>query len=166
MGGGWGEGAAGSDAPSSLLTHARRMRHDPTPAEKLIWQRLRNHRLESLKFRRQTPLGPYIVDFYCASARLVVEIDGISHIDAQIDATRDAWMQAQGIRVLRFANFEVFKNLEGILLAIKDAAGSTPPPGPLPQGEGESSFSAPSSSSSPPSSSSPASSPASFHPHV
>jgi BirA family biotin operon repressor/biotin-[acetyl-CoA-carboxylase] ligase len=113
------------------------MRHDPTPAEKLLWQKLRNHQIGGVKFRRQMPLGPYIVDFCCLSARLVIELDGISHIDSAIDAARDAWMQTQGIRVLRFLNYDVFRNLEGILLAIKEAARTTPPPNPLPQGEGE-----------------------------
>ena len=82
-------------------------------------------------------LGPYIADFYCASVRLVVEVDGISHIDSRTDAKRGAWMKDQGIRVLRVANSDVLGNLEGVLLAIQAAAGLTPPPSPLPQGEGE-----------------------------
>jgi very-short-patch-repair endonuclease len=142
------------------------MRHDPTPAEKLLWQKLRNHQIGGLKFRRQMPLGPYIADFYCPSARLVVELDGISHIDSPTDATRDAWMQAQGIRVFRFANHEVFRNLEGILRAIQEAASpTTPPPNPLPQGEGEPFFSPPASPSLSLSSPSPTTPPPS-HPHV
>jgi BirA family biotin operon repressor/biotin-[acetyl-CoA-carboxylase] ligase len=114
------------------------MRHDPTRAERMLWQKLRNHQLAGLKFRRQMPLGPYIVDFYCASANLVVELDGISHIDSITDEARDAWLQERGIQVLRFTNYEIFSNLEGVLIAIQQAAHSTPPPNPLPQGEGES----------------------------
>jgi len=130
-GGGRGEGAA-----QMLLHHARDMRLAPTPAERKLWRGLRNHQIAGLKFRRQMPLGPYIVDFFCASARLVVEVDGVSHLDAPADVVRDAWLKRQGIRVLRIINFAVFSNLEGILIAIERAA-STPPPNPLTQGEGE-----------------------------
>jgi very-short-patch-repair endonuclease len=130
-GGGRGEGAA-----QTLLRHARDMRRAPTPAERKLWRGLRNHQLVGQKFRRQMPLGPYIVDFYCASARLVVEVDGVSHIDAPADAVRDAWIKRQGMRVFRVTNFDVFSNLEGVLIAIEQAALS-PPPNPLPQGEGE-----------------------------
>jgi very-short-patch-repair endonuclease len=90
-----------------------------------------------LKFRRQVPLGRYIADFYCPSARLVIELDGVSHIDAPNDAVRDAWMNRQGIRVLRVPNREVLANLDFVLAAIEQAARRPPPPNPLPQGEGE-----------------------------
>ncbi len=139
-GGGRGEGATGS----SLLSHARALRRDATPAERKLWQGLRGHRLRGLKFRRQVPLGPCIADFYCASAKLVVEVDGISHIDSRIDATRDAWMARHGIRVVRVANRDVLANLEGTLIAIGEIAATPPPPTPLPQGEGESPSSSPS----------------------
>ena len=108
-GGGRGEG----EPDSSLLSHARALRRDATPAERRLWQGLRRHQLGGLKFRRQVPLGPYIADFYCASARLVIEVDGISHIDSRSDASRDAWMARQGIRVVRVANRDVLTNLEG-----------------------------------------------------
>ena len=139
-GGGRGEGAAGS----SLLSHARALRRDATPAERKLWQGLRRHQVVGLKFRRQVPLGPYIADFYCASAKLVIEVDGISHIDSLTDAIRDAWMARHRIRVVRVANRDVLANLEGTLIAINEIAATPPPPAPLPQGEGESS-SAPSS---------------------
>ncbi|HEY7577739.1 MAG TPA: endonuclease domain-containing protein, partial [Acetobacteraceae bacterium] len=84
-GGGRGEGAVGQ----SPLSHARALRRDATPAERLLWQGLRNRAVGRLKFRRQVPLGPYIADFYCASAKLVVEVDGVSHIDSRSDAVRD-----------------------------------------------------------------------------
>ncbi len=84
------------------------------------------------------PLGPFIADFYCPAARLVVEVDGISHIDSPTDAMCDAWMMKQGIRVFRISNLDVLSNLEGVLLAFNAAAHLTPPPNPLPQGEGES----------------------------
>ncbi len=86
-GAGWGEGAPGS----SLLSHARALRRDATPAERRLWQGLRRHQVGGLKFRRQVPLGPYIADFYCASARLVIEVDGISHIDPRTRSAMLGW---------------------------------------------------------------------------
>jgi very-short-patch-repair endonuclease len=114
------------------------MRRAPTPAERKLWQGLRRHQLCDLKFRRQVPLGPYIADFYCLSARLVVEVDGVSHIDAPADAVRDAWMAKRNVRVVGVSNRDVLRNIEGILIAIGELARSPPPPIPLPQGEGES----------------------------
>jgi very-short-patch-repair endonuclease len=96
-----------------------------------------------MKFRRQMPLGPFIADFYCSAARLVVEVDGISHIDSGSDERRDAWMKSRGIDVFRASNHDVLSNLEGVLVAIEQNACPTPPPnlgplrGPSPQGEGE-----------------------------
>jgi len=98
---------------------------------------LRRHQVNGLKFRRQVPLGPYIADFYCASAKLVIEVDGISHINSDSDSIRDASMGQRGIRVVRVANRDVLANLEGTLIAIRDIAAKPPPPNPLPQGEGE-----------------------------
>jgi BirA family biotin operon repressor/biotin-[acetyl-CoA-carboxylase] ligase len=120
----------------SLLDHARALRRAATPAERKLWQGLRNYYLGGMKFRRQVPLGPYIADFYCAMERLVVEVDGVSHIDAPADVVRDDWMRARGYRVLRVSNNDVFSNLEGALIEIRQAV-LTPPPDPLPQGEGE-----------------------------
>ena len=131
-GGGRGEGAA----TTSLLAHACSMRRDPTPAERLLWQNLRNRRIGNFKFRRQVPLRPYIADFYCSAAQLVVEVDGISHIEPSADAERDSWMARHGIRVLRFANRDVFSNVEGVLIEIGLVAAAFPSPNPLPQGEG------------------------------
>jgi very-short-patch-repair endonuclease len=119
------------------------MRRDPTRAERKLWQALRKRQARQLKFRRQVPLGPYIADFYCSSAKLVVEVDGISHLDSPSDAIRDQWMRSQGLRVLRITNLDVFANLEGTVIAIGHAAGARPPPNPLPQGEGESHFPGP-----------------------
>jgi very-short-patch-repair endonuclease len=114
------------------------MRRAPTPAERKLWQGLRKHQVGGLKFRRQVPLGPYIADFYCPSARLVIEVDGVSHIDAPGDAVRDSWMTNSNIRVVRISNRDVFRNLDGILIAIGELARTPPPPNPLPRGEGES----------------------------
>ncbi|HEY2617436.1 MAG TPA: endonuclease domain-containing protein [Acetobacteraceae bacterium] len=120
------------------------MRRLPTPAERKLWQGQRKHQVSGLKFRRQVPLGPYIADFYCPSARLVVEVDGVSHIDAPADVARGAWMANNNIGVVRVSNSHVLRNLEGILIAIGEPARTPPPPnlgplrGPSPQGEGES----------------------------
>ena len=132
--GGWGEGSA---TPPSLLDHARSMRHAPTPAEHKLWQALRKQQIGGLKFRRQVPLGPFIADFYCPSARLVVEVDGISHIDSRTDERHDAWIRNQGIDLFRISNQDVLSNLERVVIAIQQRAAPTPPPNPLPQVEGE-----------------------------
>jgi very-short-patch-repair endonuclease len=134
-GGWWGEGA---NRNTSLLAHARALRHASTPAERRLWQGRRKHQIGGLKFRRQIPLGRYIADFCCPSARVVVEADGVSHIDAPGDAVRDAWMSKHNIRVARISNRDVLRNLDGMLIAIGELARMSPPPNPLPQGEGES----------------------------
>ena len=118
-GGGGGEGAG---RRPTILAYARTLRRDQTPAEKRIWTGLRRQQLAGLKFRRQVPLGRYIADFYCAAAKLVIELDGISHIASVSDDTRDAWMRGQGITVLRFSNYEALSNPEGVLLAIGQVA--------------------------------------------
>ncbi len=121
-----------------LLRYAREMRRSPTPPERVLWRALRNEQLYGLKFRRQAMIGRYIIDFFCADARLVVEVDGITHVDAPRDAVRDAVLQASGLLILRFWNNEVMANLEGVLDVIQRAAqGRTPHPGSLPQGERE-----------------------------
>ena len=99
------------------------MRREPTPPEWRLWQALRREALHGLKFRRQQPIGRYIVDFYCSSANMVVEVDGATHAVGGSDAVRDAWLQTRGIRVFRIWNNEVMGNLEGVLSAIF-AAGS------------------------------------------
>ncbi len=133
-GGGRGEGV---EPTSSLLDFARAMRHDATSAERKLWQALRKWQAGGLKFRRQVPLGKFVADSYCASARLVVEVDGESHTSPEMDARRDAWMESQGITVFRVTNDDVLSNLEGVVLAIQHHVTPPPPPNPLPQGEGE-----------------------------
>ncbi|MBI3701361.1 MAG: endonuclease domain-containing protein [Afipia sp.] len=101
--------------------NARRLRRDSTDAERLMWKELRAHRLDGASFRRQTPIGPYIVDFVCHAARLIVEIDGGQHFeDAGLaaDAQRDFYLRTQGFSVLRFSNADVLKNISGVLETI------------------------------------------------
>ncbi|MEM7794401.1 MAG: DUF559 domain-containing protein [Cyanobacteria bacterium P01_C01_bin.118] len=105
--------------PQRLLQFARDLRQRQTPAESIIWECLRNRRLNGFKFRRQHNIGRFIADFYCHEARLVVEIDGPIHErQRDRDAERDAWMQNCGLRVLRFKNTQVFEELEGVLVEI------------------------------------------------
>ena len=88
------------------IKQARRLRRTSSVTEDLLWQMLRNRKLEGLKFRRQVPMGPYVLDFLCLRHRLVVEADGPFH-DPEHDARRDAWLAAQGFRVLRFTNSQI-----------------------------------------------------------
>jgi very-short-patch-repair endonuclease len=92
-----------------------------TEAEKRIWFRLRGHRLKGMSFRRQFPLGPYIVDFACLDARLIVEIDGGQHGKNQRDKVRGAWLASQGFTILRFWNNDVLSNTNGVIERIVEA---------------------------------------------
>jgi very-short-patch-repair endonuclease len=110
---------------SALVLKARALRRSPTLPEGLLWQQLRS-RPGNLKFRRQHPIGPFIVDFYCPSARLIVEVDGESHDMGDRparDARRDRWLGEQGLRVVRFNAADVIKDVgsavTGILLAVR-----------------------------------------------
>jgi very-short-patch-repair endonuclease len=112
-----------------LPTHqrdlARRLRREMTDPERLLWGQLRAHRQDGLAFRRQTPIGPYVVDFACHAARLVIELDGSRHSwagQSRRDALRDAWLADRGYLVLRFWNPEVMANLGGVVETILAAA--------------------------------------------
>jgi very-short-patch-repair endonuclease len=98
------------------------LRRTQTATERLLWTILRDRRLHGLKFRRRVPLGRYVVDFLCLSNRLVIEADGPHH-DADQDAVRDAWLNAEGFRVLRFPNAEIQDRREETLNIILKAAG-------------------------------------------
>ena len=106
--------------PKLKLGLARRMRHAPTFHEELLWKLLRDRRLEALKFRRQVPLGRYVVDLVCLRHRLVVEADGPFH-DPERDAARDAWLKDEGFRVLRFANSAISNRTTEVTEAILKA---------------------------------------------
>jgi very-short-patch-repair endonuclease len=120
-----------------LLDFARTMQAAPTDAEHQLWQHLRAERLPGFKFRRQQPMGNFIVDFVCLEVRLIVELDGGQHNGAVSDVARDAWLTSQGFVVLRFWNNEIFENLEGVIERILVQLQATPSPQPLsPQGRG------------------------------
>ncbi len=126
-------------APMTTLKYARALRREMTLPEVILWQALRRRFVNRLRFRRQHPVGTYVLDFYCPSARLAVEVDGLAHDNAarrQRDERRDEWLNARGIKVLRFMASDVLntERREAVLLAIADAAapstafGGPPPP--------------------------------------
>src|SRR5271167_3227267 len=96
-------------------SRARAMRGSPTDAERSLWRLLRDRRLNGLKFRRQVPVGPYIVDFLCVGARLIVEADGSQHAENGRDKARDAYLARERWKVLRFWNYDVMRNRESVL---------------------------------------------------
>jgi very-short-patch-repair endonuclease len=99
-----------------LLGFARDMRSDPSPAEKILWKLLRDRRLAGFKFRRQHPIGPYIADYFCAAALVVIEADGESHLKSvERDGDRDRYFQGLGIHVLRFPNPLIFED-QGVVV--------------------------------------------------
>jgi len=99
---------------------ARSLRANQTDAERRLWQLLRSRQLNGLKFRRQHPVGPYIVDFCCLEQRLIVELDGGQHADAtRNDEVRTHWLSLQGYRVLRFWNHEALIETSAVLEAIQ-----------------------------------------------
>ena len=100
---------------------ARHMRHDPTEAERVLWLALRGRRFLAWKFRRQVPVGPYIADFLCFEARLIVEVDGGQHAENLRDAERDRWFEANGFGVLRLWNHEVLNSKSAALDAVHAA---------------------------------------------
>jgi very-short-patch-repair endonuclease len=103
-----------------LIKVSRSLRKRQTEAENLLWRHLRKKQLEGLKFRRQHPIGNYIVDFVCLEKQLILEIDGGQHaIEIDKDRDRDQWLMAEGYRILRFWNNEGFENLTSVLETIR-----------------------------------------------
>ncbi len=101
-----------------LRQRARAMRAEPTEAERLLWTILRGRRFAGFKFRRQVPMGRYIVDFYCPKARLVIELDGSQHADNAGDVLRDRWLAENGYRVFRVWNNQLTGEGEAVADAI------------------------------------------------
>lgn len=117
---------------ASYLNLKRRLRSNMTGPETRLWFRLRARQFQGLKFRRQHGIGPYIVDFYCPEQSLVIEVDGDSHAGAEQivqDREREKYLQSRGLRVIRYINDDVVKNLDGVLedLSAKVSSGSTSP---------------------------------------
>ena len=106
---------------------ARQMRHEPTPAEEHLWQHIRSRRVFNTKFRRQHAIERFIVDFYCAEAQLIIEVDGSIHDYTQEqDAVRQAFLESLGLRVLRFSNGEVLLAIDAVPERIGEALNLTP----------------------------------------
>ena len=106
-----------------LKEHRRALRSNLTPAEAELWKHLKSSKLEGRKFRRQHSIGNYILDFYCPSEKLGIELDGQVHFHSaaeQADIERDQILQNSGIRVLRFENADVFENLAALLQEIRN----------------------------------------------
>ena len=131
------------------VSKARQLRKKSTEAEKLFWSRLRNRRIEGLKFRRQHPIGTRVVDFFCAEAQLAIELNGSGHsyyLNRAADLDRELELHEKGVRLRRFWNIDIFDNLDGVIDAIiyaidpEESRWQTTPsldphPNPLPKGE-------------------------------
>jgi type I restriction enzyme M protein len=117
------------------------MRHHATDAEKRLWSRLRDRRLEGFKFRRQVPIAGFIVDFYCIERMLAIELDGGQHLDegpVDYDRRRARQLDSLGIRTLRFSNVDVLRDTELVVTAIlRTLTEPSPQPSPGVPGEGQ-----------------------------
>jgi len=103
-----------------MLHHAKTMRSNPTVVEQRLWYHLRAHRFMDIKFKRQKPIGRYIVDFVCVERRLIIELDGGQHgVQVTYDRRRDAWLRGRGYRLLRFWNNEVMLEMNSVLERIR-----------------------------------------------
>jgi very-short-patch-repair endonuclease len=122
-----------------LIVHAKDLRSRSTDAERILWSHIRAKRLEGFKFRRQHPIGKYIVDFACLESKIVIELDGGQHAEPdrkEYDRQRDDWLEKEGYRVLRFWDNEVLQNIRGVLEVIRECCLEHPPLNPLPSREG------------------------------
>ena len=125
-----------------LRRYARRLRREETDAERKLWSRLRDRRLCGVRFRRQHPIGPFIADFCCTEAELIIELDGGQHaLQQNADRVRTEFLESQGYAVLRFWDNDIFTNIDGIRQRIVEAlgvGGPRPSPCPPPRGERDS----------------------------
>ncbi|MEW9571461.1 endonuclease domain-containing protein [Rhodanobacter sp. Si-c] len=122
--------------PTRTREQSRGLRKSCTDAEQKLWFHLRAGRLNGLKFRRQHPVPPYVVDFFCEAKKLVVELDGSQH-DEAVDQARTRFLESRGLKVLRYWDNEVLQQMDAVLEAILGAAENrTLTPTPLPEGEG------------------------------
>ena len=121
-----------NQASTAARQNAKTLRIGMTDAERRLWSRLRQEQL-GVKFRRQHPLGAYVLDFVCLDAKLVVEVDGSQHLDQQTyDERRSAWLARQGFSVLRFWANEVLSETDAVVISISQSLGFLPAPAPTP----------------------------------
>lgn len=135
---GRGLGRGCKQLPHKNIHFAKALRTNQTDAELKVWQALRAGRLMGYKFKRQVPVGDFIVDFVCFEQKLIVELDGGQHMGSERDVIRDARLNTMGFRVLRFWNNEVMQNIEGVLVVILQylqIVAPSPQPSPT-RGEG------------------------------
>lgn len=112
----------GQQISQTMTKRAKEFRKEMTPAEKALWQHLRAGRLNGFHFKRQQIIDPYIVDFYCHVSSLAVEVDGGIHLEQEgYDGLRDDYLRQIGLRVLRFSNIDVSRNLDVVLNRILEA---------------------------------------------
>ena len=117
----------------TLVQFSRQLRADQTDCELLLWQRLRSRQIANLKFRRQFPCPPYVLDFYCAELKLVIELDGGQHFETSgliHDQRRTLYLYQQGIEVVRFSNLEVLQQMDNVLEQIIRIAAARKLPSP------------------------------------
>ena len=112
-----------------LIPLAKKLRRDQTDAERRLWHIICGKQFHNLKFRRQVPLGPYIVDFICYEKKLIIECDGSQHLsELNKDQIRDRWLQTEGFKVLRFLNNDILTNSEGVYeILLETCFGQHPP---------------------------------------
>ncbi len=127
----------------NLKKPSRQLRHNMTDTERYLWSKLKNKQLNGYQFYRQKPIGNYIVDFYCPSAKMVIEVDGSQHYyddGLEHDKERDAYINRLGLKVLRFTNIEVLKNMQGVFDKIVEHMNEIPLVPPFPKWENKSYF--------------------------
>ncbi len=108
----------------TIRQKARYLRKNSTDAERYLWRHLCRRQLNGRKFRRQQPIGSYIVDFVCYEKKLIIEVDGGHHMEQEkYDAEREAWLRTQGYKILRFWNNQVMQEIEGVMEVIRNSLG-------------------------------------------
>ncbi len=124
-----GEGQGGGETHDVTLLRARKLRQNQTHVEKRLWYWLRRKNVHNVRFRRQAPIGSYIVDFACYEPKLIIELDGGQHaLQNSYDKKRDTWLKREGFTVLRFWNNEVIENIDGVLQTIANTIITLLPP--------------------------------------
>ncbi len=112
-----------------LTEKSKSLRNEPTEAERILWAQIKQRGLKGHKFRRQQPIGEYIVDFVCFEEALIIELDGGQHQAKEVyDGKRDEWLASEGFEVLRFWNNEVTENLAGVIEKILETLAKAPTP--------------------------------------
>jgi len=122
--------------PPTMTRRARSLRTEPTDAERELWRRLKDRQINGWRFRRQHPIVPYVANFACVEAKLIIEVDGGQHNESRIDAIRDTRLRKRGWQVLRFWNNDVLSNTDGVVQVIATSLGPHPSPLPALPGEG------------------------------